>query len=196
MSFPDYNTSDTLDGTFDPVLMHEQIESDPAITTPFDGINTTGTDFTLAFDSTPTVQEQAQCDAIVAAHSSLVGVQNSLVVQIKMKRDDDRLKYEIVAEYPPGSGNFFSCSLTSQDNWSKLGTMDSRGLVTYPFSVTTNDERGSYNVVDSADLTNIIGTISTSVLAERSLAQTYITNVLAATDVASAQQAADPYLNM
>ena len=112
MSFPDYNTSDTLDGTFDPVLMHEQIESDPAITTPFDGINTTGTDFTLAFDSTPTVQEQAQCDAIVAAHSSLVGVQNSLVVQIKMKRDDDRLKYEIVAEYPPGSGNFFSCSLT------------------------------------------------------------------------------------
>jgi len=102
----------------------------------------------------------------------------------------------VLAEYPASSGNFFSCSISSQDNWSKLGTLDTRGLVTYPFTVTTNDERGTYAIVDSADLTGIIGTVSAAVLTERTLAQGYITAVLAAPDEASAQAAAQPYLDL
>jgi len=196
MSFPYYTSADTLDGTFDSALLHQQILNDSLIVTPFSGVFTNGNHFHLVFESTPSVPEQTQCNAVVAAHSSLPAVQDNLISQIKSKRDDDRLEYVISAEYPPSSGNFFSCSTASQDNWSKLGTLDTRGLVSYPFVVTTNDERGSYSIPDSADLTNVIGSVSAAVLTERTLAQTYIDAVIAAPDQASAQVAAQPYLDL
>tara|TARA_R110000824_G_scaffold123452_1_gene281329 strand:+ start:60 stop:650 length:591 start_codon:yes stop_codon:yes gene_type:complete len=196
MSFPDYTTTDTLDGTMDPVLLGQQIVADASITTPFEGVNTGGDNFTLLFETTPSAPEQVQCDTLVAAHSGLDPYQNGLVDQIKNKRDNYRLEDVVVAEYPTSSGNYFSCSIKSQDNWSKLSSLDLRGLVTYPFAVTTNDERGTYNVVDSADLSAIMGTVSAAVFAERGLAQTYIDAVLATTDETSANLAAQPYLEL
>ncbi len=196
MPFPDYSISDTSNGELDSALLHSQIESDPLITTPFSGVFREGENFTLLFDSLPPAPQQAQCDVLVAAHSSLPGVQDSLVSQIKNMRDSIRLESYILAEYPEGSGNLFSCSISSQDNWAKMSTLDERGLVSYPFTVTTYDERSSYNIVDSADLTAIIGAVSSSVLEERTLAQNYIAAVLAAPDIASAEAAAQPYLDL
>lgn len=133
---------------------------------------------------------------ISATPTTLTEFQDSLVVQIKAKRDNDRLENVIVAEYPALSGNYFSCSTKSQDNWSKFASLDTRGLVVYPFEVTTNDERGTYDVVDGADLSAIMGTVSTAVFTERALAKTYIDAVLTATDETSANLAAQPYLDL
>jgi len=196
MSFPNYTTADTSDGTLDPTSLGQQIIADPLITTDFEGVNTSGDNFTLLFVTTPSPAEQSQCDTVVAAHSGLPTYQDSLVEQIKNKRDNDRLEGVVIAEYPPSSGNYFSCSTTSQDNWSKLSTLDSRGLVVYPFEVTTNDERGTYDVVDSADLSAIMSTVSTAVFTERALAKIYIDAVLAATDETLANLAAQPYLDL
>jgi len=160
----------------------------------FDIDDATGMETHINIHTSHSVKESVA--HISATPTTLTEFQDSLVVQIKAKRDNDRLENVIVAEYPPASGNMFSCSTSSQDNWSKLSTLDSRGLIPYPFEVTTNDERGTYNIVDSSDLSGIIGTVSVAVLTERALAKTYIDAVLAALDEASAQAAADPYLDL
>lgn len=196
MTFPNYIISDTSNGELDSTLLHSQIEGDPLVTTPLSGVLREGENFTLLFDSLPPASQQAQCNALVAAHSSLPGVQDSMVSQIKNMRDNIRLESYILAEYPEGSGNLFSCSISSQDNWAKMSTLDERGLVSYPFTVTTYDERSSYNIVGSSDLTAIIGAVSLAVLEERTLAQNYIAAVLAAPDVSSAEAAAQPYLDL
>ena len=128
--------------------------------------------------------------------AGLIATQNMLVGQIKEQREYTFDNEYVLAEYPASSGNFFSCSISSQDNWSKLGTLDTRGLVTYPFTVTTNDERGSYAILDSGDLSGAIATISSSVFTERTLAQSYMDAVLAATTDADAFAAAQPYLDL
>lgn len=116
-----------------------------------------------------------------------------VIGQIKEQRAD-RLDNVIRAEYPPGSGKIFSCSTTSQINWGNLTVLDDRGLVTYPFKVTTWDEHDSYNLTSSADLTNAVATISSAVLTERTYAQTFIDSVDAAPDQAGVDAAAAPYL--
>jgi adenosylcobinamide amidohydrolase len=88
----------------------------------------------------------------------------------------------------------FGCSTADQDNWNKLATLDTRGLVAYPFTTHTADHTGSYDLVSSADLTGALGTISLAVLTERNLAETYLAAVVAAPDEASAEAAAAPYL--
>lgn len=128
--------------------------------------------------------------------STLVTVQDSLVLQIRTKRDGDRLENQIRAEYPPGSGKLWRCSQQSQSDWSSLVSLDSRGLVAYPFRAWTYDERAHHDIVNAADLSAIVGTVAAAVLAERANAQTFADAVLAATDEASAQAAADPYLNL
>lgn len=191
-----YTLADTLDGTLDSVLLSSQIAADPLITIEVVGVNQEGSAFSVLFVSQPSTAEQHQCTAVVSAHSGLASFQDGLVDQIKLHRDQSRLENDVTAEYPAASGNQFSCSISSQDNWSKLSTLDDRQLVSYPFVVTTVDERGSYAVTGSSDLTNIIGTVSSAVFIERTLAQTYITAVLAAPDEASAQAAAQPYLDL
>jgi len=191
-----YTLSDTLDGTLDSVLLNSQVAADPLITVTVVGVTQEGAAFSVLFVSQPDTSEQHQCSVVVAAHSGLDGFQDALVAEIKVHRDQSRLQNDVTAEYPPASGNLFSCSVSSQDNWSKLSTLDDRQLVAYPFAVTTNNERGSYSVLDSTDLTSIIGTVSAAVLAERTLAQSYITAVLAAPDEAASQAAAQPYLDL
>ncbi len=127
---------------------------------------------------------------------TLVIVQDRLVLQIRAQRDGARLEQQVFAEYPPGSGKLWRCSQQSQSDWSSLVSLDSRGLVTYPFRVYTFDERAHHDIVDAADLSAIVGTVAAAVLAERANAQTFADAVLAATDEASAQAAADPYLNL
>ena len=196
MAFPDYTLADTLDGTLNSALLGEQIVADPLITTPFLGVTRTGNDFILEFVTTPPAAEQAECDSVVAAHSGLGAVKDRLVLEIKDHRDGERLTYALHAEYPPASGNMFSCSPASQDNWAKLATLDLQSAVVYPFTVTTYDERASYNLLNTADRESATLTVATVVLAERALAETYIIWVLAATTAAAAQTAAAPYLAM
>ena len=160
----------------------------------FDIEDATGMEAHINIHTSHSVKESVT--HISATPTTLAEFQDSLVVQIKTKRDDDRLENVIVAEYPALSGNYFSCSTKSQDNWSKFASLDTRSLVAYPFSVTTNDERGAYSVVDSADLSAIMGTVSAAVFTERGLAQTYIDAVLAAIDETSANLAAQPYLEL
>jgi hypothetical protein len=195
MAFPTYTIADTADGTLSTMLLAGQIEADPAIVTTLDGVTQRGTSFTLLFATTPAAPEQAQCDALVAAHTSLPAVQDSLVAQIKSHRDGPRLSTDLYAEYPAGSGNLFGCSAASQDNWSKLATLDSQGAVAYPYTVTTYDERGSYALADTADRQTATLAVATVVEIERGLAEGYIISVLAATSVATAYAAAAPYLS-
>lgn len=189
----DYTTADTSDGMVDIRDLHDQIVADSLITTELVGVNQTGASFALIFDADPSAGERGQCDAVVAAHAGLPGYQDGLVGRIKRHRDAVRMD-GISAEYPAASGNLFSCSTASQDNWSKLATLDGRGLVTYPWVATTADERGSYSIVDSADLTGMIGAVSSAVLAERASAQVAIDAVLASTSQAGADAAAAAYL--
>tara|TARA_B110000211_G_C13920788_1_gene482649 strand:+ start:179 stop:769 length:591 start_codon:yes stop_codon:yes gene_type:complete len=196
MAFPAYTTADTADGTLDTSLLHQQISADPAIVTPFEGVTEQDVSFTLLFLSAPSLAEQAQCDALVAMHTNLPAVQDSLVGQIKHHRDGPRLSSDLHAEYPSDSGNLFGCGAASQDNWSKLATLDAQGAVTYPYTVTTFDERRDYSLTDSADRQAATLAVATVVETERGLAETYITNVLAATDAAGAKAAARPYLSL
>ena len=194
MAFPTYTTADTLDGTVDEGLLHTQIIADPLITTPFLGVTRTGDSFSLEFSSVPPAAEQTECDAVVAAHTSLPAVKGRLLDDIKAHRDSQRLAYDLHAEYPAASGNLFSCSPASQNNWAKLATLDVQAAVVYPFAVTTYNELATYNLIDTADRQAATLAISAVVLGERTLATTYIAAVLAATSAAAAQAAAAPYL--
>ncbi len=188
-----YTTADTSDGMVAIRVLHDEIVADSIITTALIGVTLRADDFLLTFGSDPSQIERDQCDAVVAAHAGLPGYQDGLVGRIKRYRDGVRMD-GISAEYPAASGNLFSCSTASQDNWSKLATLDGRGLVTYPWVATTADERGSYSIVDSADLTGMIGAVSAAVLTERASAQVAIDAVLAATSQAGADAAAAVYL--
>jgi len=193
MAFPNYTTADTSDGTLDIALLGQQIEADPSIATAFDGINRSEDDFTLLFVVAPSAPEQAQCSALVAAHSGLEPYKDGTVSQLLAHRSK-RLESSIQAEYPAASGNLFSCSEKSQGDWSKLVSMEALGLVQYPFAVYTFDERGSYALADAADLNGAVTAISTAVLTERATAQAYIDATLAAADEAAVDAAAAPYL--
>jgi len=127
---------------------------------------------------------------------TLVTVQDRLILHIRAQRDGARLEQQVFAEYPAGSGKMWRCEQQSQSDWSSLVTLDQLGLVVYPFRVYTYNERGYHDLVDSADLTSAVGTISLAVLTERGLAQSYIDAVLAATDESDAEDAAAPYLSM
>ena len=195
MSFPNYTTAETSDGTVNPELLGDQIRADAAITTQFDGITQTGASFTLIFIGSPSAAEQSQCDALVAAHSGLDPYKDEKILQILTHRSK-RLETSIRAEYPAASGLMFSCSEKSQGDWSKLVSMQSLGLVAYPFTVYTFDERGSHALADAADLNGAVVAVSTAVIAERQQAQAFIDAVIAAPDEAAVDAAAAPYLAM
>lgn len=192
MAFPTYTTSDTLDGTLDIELMHRQID---AVVSGLLAINRTGISFELVFGAPPSIGDQAQCDAVVAAHMSLEIVQDRLVNQIKAHRDEQRLAIDLQAEYPSGSGKLFSCSATSQNNWAKLATLDDQGDVAYPYTVRTYDERDSYDLINSTDREAATLAVAAVVMAERSVAESAIAQVLAATSVSDAEVAALGYLS-
>ncbi|NQY92423.1 MAG: hypothetical protein HRT46_12325 [Deltaproteobacteria bacterium] len=194
MAFPDYTAADTSDGTLSTVLLGKQIEAEPLITTELLAVTQKGSNFVLVFISTPPAIEQIECDTKVAAHKNLEAVRDRLVSEIKTHRDEKRLVEDIFFEYPAASGNLFGCSAASQDNWGKLATLDAQGAVTYPYTVTTHDERGSYNLIDTADRQTATATIAVVVEGERALAAGYIADVLAALDEATAQAIANTYL--
>tara|TARA_R100000808_G_C2101309_1_gene118298 strand:+ start:375 stop:905 length:531 start_codon:yes stop_codon:yes gene_type:complete len=126
--------------------------------------------------------------------TTLTALQDSLVVQIRTKRDKDRLEQQVLAEYPPGSGKLWRCGQQSQSDWASLVTLDERGLVAYPFRVFCYDEREHHDLVDATDLTQAVAAVSAAVLTERAMAQGYIDAVLAATTEVEAEAAAAPYL--
>lgn len=147
--------------------------------------------FTTSISAAQTVEINDFYSSLTPA-DGLDDVKDELIAEVVAHRDL-RLETVITAEYPSGSGKRFSCSVASQDSWSKLATLDARGLVTYPFAVKTFDYKDSYNIVDSTDLTGIIGTVSSYVLGERDIAEGYIDSVLAATTEEAARAAIAPY---
>jgi hypothetical protein len=123
-----------------------------------------------------------------------IGWKDELVDRI-LRHKESRLETVILAEYPASSGKQFGCSVANQDSWSKLATLDMRSLVTYPFVIKTYDYQDSYAITDSTDLTAIIGTVSASVLAERTVSESYIDMVMASSTEAEASLAIAPYFS-
>ena len=107
---------------------------------------------------------------------------------------DERMAGVIRAEYPAASGVLFGCSVPDQDSWSKLATLDARGLVAFPFRVWAADHDASHDLADSADLTAAIAAVSLAVLTERAAADSVLSAVAAASDEAAAAAAAAAYL--
>jgi len=124
----------------------------------------------------------------------LADIQQDIIGNIKTHRDQ-RFASVVLAEYPAGSGNLFSCSMESQANWGNLATLDALGLVVYPFDVTTHDELVTVTLTGSGDMSAAVAAISTAVLTERSTAASAISAVLAATTAADAHAAAAGYLD-
>ncbi len=160
----------------------------------FDIDNATGMEAHIDVHTSHAVAESVV--HISTTPTTLTDVQDALVVQIRTKRDNDRLENQVRAEYPAASGKLWRCGTQSQSDWSSLVSLDERGLVAYPFRAWTFDEREHYDVADGADLTAVVTAISTAVLTERALAQGYIDAVLAAADEAAANAAAAPYLDL
>lgn len=125
----------------------------------------------------------------------LPAYKNMIVGQLEEHRDT-RLEYDVLAEYPAGSGKEFACSTQAQADWGNLVSLDTVGAVPYPFTVYTYDSRDSYDLVDSADLAAAVAAIGAAVLTERGLCQSYVDAVLAAPDEAAVDAAAAPYLAM
>ena len=120
------------------------------------------------------------------------GWRPDLVADVIAHRDV-RLSGDALAEFPPASGIFFGCSIADQNEVCKLAVLDQMGMVPYPIKVYSHD-RAAVHDLASSDLSGFVGAISAVVLAERTLAQTYIAAVLAAPTAAKAQAAAAPYL--
>lgn len=121
---------------------------------------------------------------------------NDIIQDIIEKRNYRLDNYYILAEYPENSGKFFDCSIEGQGNWDKLKSLFDLGHITGNFQVATFDRRDSYTIVDMADLSGLIASVSTAVLGERTVADTYISNVIAAADEEAAILAAKPYLEL
>lgn len=188
-----FSLSDTADGTLSAPLLLSQLQ---AASLAVNCVQQTDDTFRVLFTAPPSTGDQATCTITVAAHSSLPALKASLVDDIKYHRDGQRLGIDLQAEYPIASGNWFGCSAASQDNWNKLALLDDRGLVTFPYTVTTYDETRSYDVVDSADLTGMITAVAAVVRMERATASIYISAVLSAVDAPAAKAAAAPYLEL
>jgi len=127
---------------------------------------------------------------------SLNTFKDEIISLLVEKRSDRFNSHKILFEYPASSGKMFSCSTESQDNWTKIETLLSKGLATYTFKVFTFDERDSYNIIDDTDLTKILGAIALKVITERVLFDTYVVAVLLAVDEPAATLAAQPYLDL
>jgi len=127
----------------------------------------------------------------------LTDIQDDLVLQIKEHRDFKRLAEDVRFEYPAASGNLFSASLLSENNWGNFSAAVQLPIPSqeYPQTVTTYDERQSIDIVDSAMLTAMVDALSLVVLTERSTAASAISAVLAATTAADAHAAAAGYLD-
>ncbi len=168
-----------------------------AIATPIDheagGVTVRGDLIETWFADVLTAADDLIFNALPASHYPLW--REPILASITSHRDA-RFSSDIRAEYPAASGLLYACGIEDQDNWNKLATLDARGLMTYPFTVHTADQTGTYDLVDSADLTGALGAISLEVLAERALAQSYIDAVMAAPDESAALAAAAPYLAM
>jgi hypothetical protein len=124
---------------------------------------------------------------------SLDEIKGSIVGQVKRHREY-RLASVIRVEYPAASGKFLSCSAASQNNWAKLSALDSRGLVAYPFKITTFDEKDSFDLANTADLSGAMGAVADAVLTERATAAIVFAAVLGSATNAAVFAAAEAYL--
>ena len=60
-------------------------------------------------------------------------------------------------EWPAGSGNRFSLTLTSQSKWT--GLYNGRNVITYPYAVRTKDDGAEYQIADAAEVEAIYNAI-------------------------------------
>jgi len=156
------------------------------------GITTHGDSVETWFADVLSSADEQTLNGLPASHYSFW--REPIMQQVVSKREQ-RLSSVIFTEYPAGSGKMFGCSVADQDNWNKLATLDSRGLVIYPFRAYTYDHMDFHDIVDSADLTAAIAAVSLAVMTERASADAVLNEVASAADEASAQAAAEPYLS-
>ncbi len=176
-------------------------EYDPPLDTEdYMGVNGDGVDLTKAWGydfSAPTpVLKEITYIMNTPAPVDLDTYKNDIIQDILDKRTDRLNNHFILAEYPSGSGKMFDCSVEAQDNWDKLKTLFDLGHVSGGFMVSTYDRRDTHTIADSSDLSGLIAAVAAKVLAERTLAEGYISAVIAAPDEAEAIAAAKPYLDL
>lgn len=126
------------------------------------------------------------------SEGTIAELRQVLVKRVKAHREQ-KLENRVTFEYPAASGNLFSCSQKSKSNWSALAALDSRSLVSWPYSVTTQDEVTSYSVTNAADLDGVLAAMLTAIETERATAKVKIDAILAG-DETAARAAADAYL--
>jgi len=123
-------------------------------------------------------------------------IKDGIVSSIKDQMDYRLENGYVVAEYPGGSGKYFCCNGAAQNRWLVLSMLDERGLITYPHKVPTHDERSSYNITSSADLTNFLSAIFTEVSLEQGRAQGYIDEVLDMNTESESLAKLNAYINL
>lgn len=148
---------------------------------------------------------QATRDSIAAAlrdlgatevqwsEGTLVELQQVLIKQCKDHREQ-KLENRTTFEWPATTGKFFGVGQNSKTNWTGLAVLVTRGVVTLPYTVTTQDETATHDIANDADLDGMLGAAMSAIETERALAATAISNTLGAGSLAAAQSAADVYL--
>lgn len=122
-------------------------------------------------------------------------IKSEKVLAIKAHREWRRQNV-IFAEMPPASSKMFNTSPAAQSNWIGLETLDRKGAVVYPFTVTTRDELDSHDIPDSATLQTFVLIVAASIMAERDLAQASMDAVNAAINSGGVTSAAEGYLSL
>ncbi len=176
-------------------------EYDPPLNTgDYLGVNGDGVDLTKLWgwdfsQSNPQLQEITYI-LNTPAPVDLDTYKTEIINDIIDKRSYRLDNFYVLAEYPAGTGKMFDCSVEAQDNWDKLKTLFDLGHITGNFQVSTFDRRDSYMIIDLNDLSGLIASVSGAVLAERTLAESYISVVIAAPDEDAAMAAAQPYFDL
>ena len=172
----------------------------PLNTSDYMGVNADGVDLTRLWgwdfaDSNPRLKEITYI-LNTPAPVDLDTYKTEIINDIIDKRGYRLDNHYVLAEYPAGTGKMFDCSVEAQDNWDKLKTLFDLGHITGNFQVSTFDRRDSYMIIDLNDLSGLIASVSGAVLAERTLAESYISGVIAAPDEDAAMAAAQPYFDL
>ena len=127
---------------------------------------------------------------------SMESIKNGIISSIKEQMDYRLENGYIVAEYPSESGKYFCCNGEAQNKWLTLSMLDQRGLIAYPHRVETHDERSSYDITSSSDLTLFLSAIFSEVTLERTRAQDYIDEILAANNESESLAKLNAYINL
>lgn len=108
---------------------------------------------------------------------------------------DYKLSHSIFVEYPQGSGVLFSCSEKTQLDFSKISSLDAKGLAVYPLVIYSANMLDSHSILDSVELNNFLTLLYEKVMSERFLANGFIDNIKNSNTIEEAESILNNYLN-